>query len=339
VNVIIAGCGLIAGRWTRALAADARVTVTALADPDASAARRTAQQYGLGSVPVYPVLEDALAQLTGTTRPQVVVNLTPADLHAATTRAALGHGLHVLTEKPLAFTLEEALQMAALARRHGLVLGVMSNRGSDSRFLSFCKAVHDLGPGPYAVTAEMLVHLPEPGFRGRLPYPALQDLAVHAFDQARQLITAPAEAIACFESPLPHPGGHCSLASAHVRFADGSLLAFRGGFTGPGLRTAPDGHWRVELRGGQACQWDGQQTVTTTGASGRTASAHLAMTSDGHGPRITQMIDALHGGPPPPDALGSIAILDAALRSAKIAAPVTVRMERPLTGGSRRPRC
>jgi predicted dehydrogenase len=64
VNVIIAGCGLIAGRWARALAADARVTVTALADPDAAAARRVAQRHGLGSVPVFPDLEAALARLT-----------------------------------------------------------------------------------------------------------------------------------------------------------------------------------------------------------------------------------------------------------------------------------
>jgi predicted dehydrogenase len=329
VNVIIAGCGLIAGRWLRALAADGRVTVTALADPDAGAARRTAQRNGLGDVLVFPALEAALAQLSGPARPQVMVNLTPADLHAATTKTALDHGLHVLTEKPLAFTLEEARQVAALARSRGLLLGVMSNRGADSRFLGFCEAVRQLGPGPYTATAEMLVHLPAPGFRGRLPYPAVQDLAVHAFDQARQLITAPALAVACFESPLPRHGGHCSLATAHARFADGSLLAFHGGFAGPGLRTAPDGHWRVELPDGQACLWDGKQTVTTISAGGQAASTQLTMPSDGHGPRITQMIDALHGGPPPPDPLSSIAILDAALRSAQNAAPVTIDTERP----------
>lgn len=327
MNVIIAGCGLIVGRWARALAADTRVAVTALADPDTGAARRVAQRHGLGNVPVFPALEAALAQLTGTTRPQVVVNLTPADLHAATTRAALDRRLHVLTEKPLAFTLEEAMHLTALARRRGLVLGVMSNRGSDSRFLGFCQTVHELGPGPYAATVEMLVHLPEPGFRGRLPYPALQDLAVHAFDQALQLITVPARTVACFESPLPRPGGHCSLAAAHVRFADGSLLAFRGGFTGPGLCTAADGHWRVELPDGQTCQWDGQQTITSIRSSGVAASTELAMASDGHGPRITQMIDALHGGPPPPDTLSSIALLDAALRSAQNTALVTIDTE------------
>lgn len=327
MNVIITGCGLIAGRWARALAADPRVTVTALADPDASAARRLAQRHALGAVPLFGSLQAALAQLASPAQPQAVVNLTPAGLHAAITRTALEGGLHVLTEKPLAFTLAEAAPLTALARERGLVLAVMSNRGSDSRFLAFRDAVRAAGPGPYTATVETLVHLPSPGFRGRLPYPAVQDLAVHAFDQARQLITVPARTVACFESPLPRPGGHCSLAVAHVGFADGSLLAFRGGFTGPGLRTSPDGQWRVEFTDGQACRWDGQQEVTLTSPSGQCATRELEVASDGHGPRITQMIDALNGGPPPPDPLGSIAILDAALRSAQAAAPATVPPE------------
>lgn len=328
MNGVVVGCGLIASRWVRALVADGRLTVTGLVDPDTAAAHRIAQRYGLVDIPVFPILEAALTQLVGAAAPQVVINLTPADLHTATTEAALEHGLHVFTEKPLAFTLAEAEQLVTLARRRGLVLGVMSNRGADSRFLGLCELVHALAPGPYVATVEMLVHLPKPGFRDRLPYPALQDLAVHAFDQIGHLVTAPAETVISIETPLPHLGGHCSIVTAHTRFADGSLLAFRGGFTGPGLQTHADGHWRIELPDGRACHWDGQQTVTTLHPAGETTSAELRQASDGHGPRITQMIDALYGGPPPPDGLDSIALLDAALRSAQSALPAAVRRER-----------
>ncbi|MGP4029674.1 Gfo/Idh/MocA family protein, partial [Actinomadura sp. 3N407] len=279
---------------------------------------------GRSGAPQFPTLQSAL---TETSSPQVVVNLTPADLHADTTRAALEQRLHVLTEKPLAFSLEEAEQLVTLAHSRGLVLGVMSNRGSDKRFLGFCEAAHALGPGPYVATAEMLVHLPNPGFRHRLPYPALQDLAVHAFDQIQHLVAAPATTITCLETPLPRLGGHCSIATAHVRFADGSLLAFRGGFTGPGLRTSADGHWRLELPDGQACCWDGQQTVTMIDRCGQSVSTELTMVSDGHGPRITQMIDALCGGTPPPDALASTSLLDAAVHSAQNAATAVVGRE------------
>ncbi|WP_165970508.1 Gfo/Idh/MocA family oxidoreductase [Actinomadura sp. 6K520] len=327
MNVIVLGCGLIAGRWVRALVADARLTVIALVDPDPAAARRIAQRCGL-NVPLFPTLEAAVPQLTHTdAAPQVVVNLAPADLHAATTRAALEYGYHVLTEKPLALTLKEAERLVSLARRRTLVLSVMSNRGLDSRFLSYCQAAHALGSGPYVATVEMLVHLPSPGFRSRLTYPALQDLAVHAFDQAQHLVTARAQTIACFETPLPRPGGHCSIATAHVRFADGSLLAFRGGFSGPGMRTPADGTWRIDLPDGHTCCWDGQQTVTTIRPCGQTTAAELTRASDGHAPRITQMIDALYGGPPPPDGLAPLALLDAAVRSAQNSAPTDIRQD------------
>lgn len=324
MNTIVLGCGLIAGRWIRALAADARLSVTALIDPDAAAAHRTARRYGLDSVAVFPDLEAALTQLTGTIAPRVVVNLTPADVHTVTTRAALEHGLHVLTEKPLAFTLADAEALVALARSRSLVLGVMSNRGGDSRFLAFCELVRALGPGPYLVTAEMFVHLPDGRFRDRLPYPALQDLAVHAFDQIQRLIPAHAEDITCIETPLPRLGEHCSIATAHVRFTDDSLLVFRGGFTSPGLRTPADGYWRIALPDEQTITWDGRQTATIAGRSDDATIAPLPA-GDGHGPRITAMIDALHGGPPLADGLGAIALLDAAVCSARTATPAAIR--------------
>lgn len=49
---------------------------------------------------------------------------TPTVLHAAHVRAALSGGKHVLIEKPMAVTLEEADTMIADAERYGVLLGV-----------------------------------------------------------------------------------------------------------------------------------------------------------------------------------------------------------------------
>jgi predicted dehydrogenase len=54
----------------------------------------------------------------------VVHNCTPNHLHHAVTTAALDAGKHVLSEKPLAFDLDEAEDLAARARGSGLVTGV-----------------------------------------------------------------------------------------------------------------------------------------------------------------------------------------------------------------------
>lgn len=325
MNTIILGCGLISSRWIRVLAADPRITITALVDADPQAARRLAQRTGLAGLPWFPSLEAAFTAADA----QIVVNLTPADVHARYTRIALEEGRHVFTEKPLALQLDEAQALVLLARSQGLVLAVMSNRGSDARFLAFCDLVHRLGPGPYAAGAEVFVRLLAAGFRSQLPYPALQDLAVHAFDQVQQLIPAAPSTLLCTETPLPLPGGHCSTASVTVQFTDGSVFTFHGGFNGLGHQTSADGHWRIDLPG-IGCRWDGSDTVLLfhDTAPDHPSTEHL-MSADGHGPRITAMVDAVHGGLPIPDGLGSIALLDAAVLSASTGAPARVRQARP----------
>lgn len=52
----------------------------------------------------------------------VVVNLTPMQVHYATTLAALSHGMHVYSEKPIATSTVEARVLLDHARRSGLVL-------------------------------------------------------------------------------------------------------------------------------------------------------------------------------------------------------------------------
>jgi predicted dehydrogenase len=49
---------------------------------------------------------------------------TPNNSHYEITKAALEHGLHVVCEKPLCFTIAEAEELAALARRAGRIVGV-----------------------------------------------------------------------------------------------------------------------------------------------------------------------------------------------------------------------
>lgn len=57
-------------------------------------------------------------------RPDIdaVVVCTPPDLHAPITLEAIRHGKHVLCEKPLARTVQEAEAMVQAAREHGVVL-------------------------------------------------------------------------------------------------------------------------------------------------------------------------------------------------------------------------
>ncbi|KJK56026.1 Gfo/Idh/MocA family protein [Saccharothrix sp. ST-888] len=311
MKAALVGCGSIASRWVRSLLADGRIGIAALVDPDQQAAQALADRYEL-----HPVFATTLDEALTLASVDVIVNLTPPDHHYRGSREALSHGLHVLTEKPLALNLPDALDLVHLAHERGLLLAVMQNRGADPGFLAFRDMVRLGAEPPFVVTADTFVALPGPGFRSRQHLPVTTDLAVHAFDQVRTLITAPPTEITCTETPASFLAPHSSIAVVTVRFADDSLFTYRGGFiVDPFLRTDANGDWRVEARG-FAARW-----APDPATKPRTTPAYQRC--------ITAMVDALHqpGSVPVPavDNLGSIALLDAALQSAASRRPVPVR--------------
>jgi predicted dehydrogenase len=66
----------------------------------------------------------------------LVIVPTPNSTHFPIARAALQAGKHVVVDKPFTLTLDEALQLTALARACGRVLSVFHNRRWDGDFLS-----------------------------------------------------------------------------------------------------------------------------------------------------------------------------------------------------------
>ncbi|WP_329581951.1 Gfo/Idh/MocA family oxidoreductase [Kitasatospora sp. NBC_01250] len=310
MKAALIGCGNIASRWIRSLLADQRLDFAVLVDPDQGAARALADRYAL-RLAFATTLDEALAIAPV----DVVVNLTPPDHHYRISRAALSRGLHVLTEKPLALGLADALDLVHLAQERGLQLAVMQNRGADPGFLAFRDAVHASGTPPFVVTADTLVTLPAAGFRTSQSLLVTADLAVHAFDQIRALITAAPTEVTCTETPVVFLAPHSSIAVITIRFADGSLFTYRGGFIAdPSLRTDANGDWRVEGQG-FAARWTPEPT-------GRSAGPPAYQQC------ITTMVDALHRAADGPviaaNNLGSIALLDAVLSSATERRPVSV---------------
>jgi predicted dehydrogenase len=122
VRVALVGAGragLVHGRNLAAGVQGARLV--AVADPDPEALRRAAAE-----LRCEPTLADPLAAATDDGIDAVVV-ASPTFTHAAVVEAALQAGKHVLCEKPLASTLEEALRIQAAAEGSSgaLVMGFM----------------------------------------------------------------------------------------------------------------------------------------------------------------------------------------------------------------------
>lgn len=90
------------------------VTTIAIADPEVARAQRVADAHGISEV--YSSLDDMLERADL----DIVVNLTPIPLHGSTSRTILSAGKHLVIEKPVASSMEEADELIAIAMDQGL---------------------------------------------------------------------------------------------------------------------------------------------------------------------------------------------------------------------------
>jgi predicted dehydrogenase len=119
--VVIIGCGRIARRHAAAARRLRGALDLAFASRDAARGRTYAREFG--AVAAFGSYEEALAD----PRVRGAIICTPHDCHLGDTLLAVSRGRHVLVEKPIARTLEEADRMIAAARAAGVILMVAEN--------------------------------------------------------------------------------------------------------------------------------------------------------------------------------------------------------------------
>lgn len=121
IRVGLIGAGFVGPAHVEALRRLGYVEVLALAGSDARRAREKADQMGI------PEACGDYRQLLANPRVMVVHNATPNRLHFSINRDALEAGKHVVSEKPLALTVEEARHLVELARQRELVNAIDYN--------------------------------------------------------------------------------------------------------------------------------------------------------------------------------------------------------------------
>lgn len=90
------------------------VVTVAAADPVIERARSVAAQYGIPET--YASLEEMLEK----SDLDLVINLTPIPLHGSTSRAILQAGKHLVVEKPIATTMDDADELIEIAHKRNL---------------------------------------------------------------------------------------------------------------------------------------------------------------------------------------------------------------------------
>lgn len=151
VNVGILGCGVISNTYIRDIKRFyPSLHLAACADVNVELARSHAEKY---QVPAGCSVEEMLAM----EEVELVVNLTPPQLHTELNKKILLAGKHVFCEKPFAPTVAGAREVMALADEKGLLVGSAPDTFLGSS-LQTCRKILDDGwiGRPLYVTANMM---------------------------------------------------------------------------------------------------------------------------------------------------------------------------------------
>lgn len=119
INIALVGCGRISHNHFQSIEQHKdNLTLTAVCDTDANALARASECYG---VPGYLSLSDMLQNCEA----DIVTLCTPSGLHPSQAEAVALSGRHVLTEKPMATSWNDAVRMVKVCRDVGVRLFVV----------------------------------------------------------------------------------------------------------------------------------------------------------------------------------------------------------------------
>lgn len=330
---VLAGCGAMAKGWLKALSETpelrGRVEIAGLVDVNLAAAEALRVEFGLDGARTGIDLDEMLDRTGADLLFDVVVPASRRDV----VMAGLRHGCHVLTEKPMAASLEQARELVAAAKSAGRVHAVVQNR----RFVEGIRRIRaTLESGVLgeltALHADFFVGAHFGGFREQMQNVLLLDMAIHTLDAARFMSGKDPLAVYCHET---NPRGswyrHGAAANAIFEFSDDVVFTYRGSWSAEGARTSWESAWRVIGTRGTLL-WDGGETFEANAVSGETGffrpleAVSVPPPPDpadthGHASVIAEFLDAIASGRPPEtagqDNIKSLAMVFAAIESAR----------------------
>ncbi len=202
----VIGVGHLGYHHARLYHAADGATLVGVADPDPAARARIQENFD--GVAVYDNPGDLLD--TGL---DAVSIAAPTSEHAALVHQALEAKAHVLVEKPMAATVQEAEEMVQAAHRAGRVLQV----GHIERFNGAVMALFDAGMAPRFIECHRLSPFPGRG----TDVSVVLDLMIHDLDIVLRL--AGAEVISMDAVGVPVFSEEEDIANVRLRFASGCV--------------------------------------------------------------------------------------------------------------------
>lgn len=343
LRAVLVGCGSMARKWLGAVAdgpyVKGRVEIVGLVDLNEAAAKSRAEQFGLGESMIGTDLDSVLAA----TKPDILFDVVVPAARRTVVETGLRHGCHVISEKPMATSMDEARHLIAEAAAAGRLHAVVQNRRFVDGVRRIERFLREGGLGTLtALHCDFFVGAHFGGFREEMPHVLLLDMAIHTLDAARFMSGKSPLSAYCQESNPPGSWyRHGASANALFQLSDNVVFTYRGSWAAEGANTSWEGSWRfIGTKG--TLLWDGNDSFSAHVVAGGTGqfrdvvpvelpAAPDARRVDGHASVIADFLDALETGGQPetaaPDNIKSLAMVFAAIESADTEARVAITIE------------
>jgi predicted dehydrogenase len=204
LRAAVIGAGYLGRFHAQKYAALEQVDLLAVVDTSEEARKRVAREVGCEAVADY-------RELLG--KVDAVSVVTPTPLHHRVSMDFLEAGAHVLVEKPITSTMEQARELVATAARCGKVLQV----GHLERFNPAILAVEGLLDRPRFVESNRLAPFKPRG----TDVSVVLDLMIHDIDLILNIVDSPVVSIDAVGAPVFTD--EIDIASARIRFENGCV--------------------------------------------------------------------------------------------------------------------
>ena len=204
IRAAVVGVGYLGRFHAQKYAALSQCELTAVVDINAEVASRVAAELGTRALTDY---RELCGQI------DAVSVVTPTDSHAEIATALLRTGAHVLVEKPIAHSVEQAQQLIDAARANGLVLQV----GHLERFNPAILAAEPLLARARFIECHRLAPFKERGTEVNV----VLDLMIHDIDLVQMIIGSPVATLDAIGTPVF--SGEIDIANVRLTFENGCV--------------------------------------------------------------------------------------------------------------------
>ncbi|HEY4130832.1 MAG TPA: Gfo/Idh/MocA family oxidoreductase [Gemmatimonadaceae bacterium] len=204
VRIGVIGAGALGFHHTRILRDVPGAQLVGFHDANPARAEHVAKELDVTSFPELEKLLDSVDAVS------VVV---PTPFHHKVAAPALERGLHVMIEKPIATTIEEADDLLAIARRTGAVL----QTGHVERFNRAVRAALPYVDGPRFIESDRLAPFNPRGS----DVAVVLDLMIHDIDLVRTFVGGGVSSVSAVGVPVLTP--FVDIANARITFEAGAV--------------------------------------------------------------------------------------------------------------------